>query len=118
MLFNKSSNYTINYTNDNQDRPNFSVSVYFLLMLGILVVCMLAFTALNYSKIAINARKSEMNEVILTNLNDDWDTISENEPNEPVVQLIGAKKEINILLFITFLGSFMYITLFLFVISF
>ena len=79
---------------------------------------MCAFSALHFSKTAINARKSEINEIILTDLNNDWDALSENDLNETVVQLKREKNEIKILLFITFLGSFMYKIFFIYLNSF
>lgn len=81
--------------------PNFSVSVYFILMFVILIISMLAFTALNFTQVAKNARKSHLNEAILSDLDNSLDTIS--EVVEPIKE---NRKEIYVLLVITFLGSF------------
>ena len=85
--------------------PNFSVSVYFILMLVILMISMLSFTALHFSKVARNARKSEMNQMILTELDSSTET-TEQIQDVPQSTNVTNNKEIHILLSITFLGSF------------
>lgn len=87
--------------------PNFSVSVYFILMLVILMISMSAFSALHFTKIARNARKNEMNQMILTELESNPETESptqEQAVSQPSRQVTN-NYEINVLLVITFLGS-------------
>jgi len=81
--------------------PNFSVSVYFLLMFVILMICGVSFAILNYSKIGINARKNELNQMIALDSELNEDDIQESQMKSKEI-----KREILILFIITYFGSF------------
>jgi len=81
--------------------PKYSVSVYFLLMFSLLLISISAFTFLNFTNRAINARKSKNNdEIKLSDLNNE----AENQ-----IEIIRQNKinyENRLLYLITCLGSF------------
>ena len=109
-----SNNYSIlNTTYFNQSSTSvpklhsrYSVSVYFLMILFLLLISMVSFTFLNFSQVAIKSRKrnSKMaendHEMLLQNTEGDE---QDNEVNVAINN--GNKNEIRILLILSFFGS-------------
>lgn len=78
--------------------PKYSVSVYFLLMFSLLIISIGSFTILNFSKRAINARKTINDDIKLSDLN--------NEVEIKIIQQNKINSENRLLYLITCLGSF------------
>lgn len=94
-------------------RPRFSVSVYFLFMFLLLLVSILSFSVLNYSNLAIRARKRpkriDLNSTELDNDDDDDETIWQIEKEVRVASNSESnKRETRLLLMLTFLVTFVY----------
>ena len=86
-------------------KPLFSVSVYFVLIMLLLVCCILSFSYLNYSKLAKSARKSNGLEKKQIQLG--TDPVDMPPKMSLMKSLENRRLEIGSLLVMTFIGSFL-----------
>lgn len=103
------SNKTLTEKVSNQ--PRFSVFLYFILMFVLLLICIVSFSILNFSRLARKARKNKLSWINLDLPSTDEledESVYQNRQLRFEMEQETKQKEIRFLLFLTFIVTFVY----------